>query len=348
MGKRKILVYTENYLPSIGGLENNTLLLCESLVSLNFDITLVTPQKKAIQNHLFKVIESKSLLDYYLQIKKHDFILVNGGVAFKIIFPAILAFKSFSIIYQMATLFNDIRSNNLKTKFLNYLRKNLASLARKNIAVSEYSFLELGKIYGKNKVGLIINPADPVFFSSNLKNEKNLLNPFKCLFAGRLISGKGIELLIEAIHKINDEYELVHLDIVGDGPLKESIIKEASHHNYINYHLPVKKEELKGWYQKAHLTLIPSSSHVEGSPLVLAESLSMGTPVLVSSQPAMIASIKNENLIFELGNVDDLINKLKSLMVEKKYWAVQNFCKKIAPNYSYSKYITDLKSIIDV
>jgi glycosyltransferase involved in cell wall biosynthesis len=346
MDKKSILVYTENYLPSMGGLENNTLLLCESLVSLNYEVTLITPQKNALKHHHFKVIESKSILFFYTEIKKHHLVIVNGGVSFKIIFPSLLAFKPFLIIYQMATLFNDIRNDNLKTRFLNYARKCLAFLAQKNIAVSTYSFLELERTFGKRSAGLLINPADPLF-SHHEEDKLALSKPFKCLFAGRLIDGKGIRLLIEAMHHINKEQVLIHLDVFGDGPEKDFVINESGH-SYIDYHPPVDKTKLKNWFQKTHLTIIPSTSHIEGSPLIMAESLMMGTPVLVSSQPAMVASIDHQNLIFESGNLLDLIEKLKFLIEERNYTPLQIFCKKISLNYSYTNYINNLKSMVNV
>lgn len=347
MGKKRILVYTESYLPSIGGLENNTLLLCESLVLLNCIPTLITPQKNAVHHHQFTVIESSSLYQFYKEIKKNDFVIINGGVSFKIVFPTIFAFKKYSIIYQMATLYNDIRSKNLKTRLLNTARRSLAHIANKNIAVSNYSFLELEKTFGLKKSGLLINPADPSFSFSSINEPSITQSPFKCLFSGRLIEGKGIKLLIDAIHQINEKKELVQLYIIGDGPEKEYVLKESLN-SYINYYGPVGNLKMKDWYQKVNLTIIPSSSHIEGSPLVMAESLIMGTPVLVSSQPAMIESIKHEGLIFKTGDVNDLAKKIMLLVNEKNYEQAKKYCKKISINFSYANYINKLSSVLDV
>jgi glycosyltransferase involved in cell wall biosynthesis len=346
MAKKRILVYTENYLPSIGGLENNTLLACEALVALGCEVTLITPQEKAKQHQQFAVIESRSFLLYYGQIKKHDLVLINGGVAFKIIIPTLLRLKPFMIIYQMATLFNDIRNNNLKTRFLNKLRFAFAKLAKANIGVSEFSFLELQSIFGKKKTKLLINPADLEFNIQSINNTIPM-QPFKCLFAGRLIAGKGVRLLIEAITEINKVKENIHLHFVGDGPEKDYVIKQDDK-NFIYYHPPVSKKELKTFFKQMHLTIVPSTTHVEGSPLIMAESLMMGVPVLVSSQPAMAASINQKSLIFDSGKVDKLIEKLNYLMVEENYLLTKAYCKEISIHYSYPNYLKNLKSILDV
>jgi glycosyltransferase involved in cell wall biosynthesis len=343
--KKKVVVYTENYLPSIGGLENNTALLCESLASLGFIVTLLTPQKNALKHHQFNVIVSKSLKHLFTEVRKNDLVVVNGGVSFKIIIPALMARRSFIIIYQMATLFRDIRNNNLKTRILNRTRRLLASFAKKNIGVSEYSFLELQTIFGKKNTGLLINPADPIFFS-----KKRLINdfhiPFNCLFAGRLIEGKGIKLLINAVRHINKEKEIIHLHIVGDGPEKMYVMEQKA--DYILYHPPVLKEGLKSLLNRMHLTVIPSTNHIEGSPLIMAESLVMGVPALVSSQPAMTKSIGNKNLIFDSGNIKDLVNRLTFLLEKNNYQSVKNHCDIIAGNYTYSNYSKSLNVLIDV
>jgi glycosyltransferase involved in cell wall biosynthesis len=344
---KKLIVYSENYLPSIGGLENNTLLLCESLVSLGFMVTLLTPQKNALKHIAFDVIESSSLITFFNEIKKNDLLFVNGGVSFKIILPALIARKAYIIIYQMATLFNDIRNNALKTRVLNGTRKLLAFLALKNIGVSNYSFLELQQIFGKKNSALLTNPADPNFIEDTHLT-KDLSLPFRCLFAGRLIDGKGIKLLIEAVHQINKDKELVQLHIVGDGPEKPYILEQTKANNYIIYHLPVSKNGLKNLLALTHLTVIPSTHHIEGSPLIMAESIIMGVPVLVSSQPAMEASICSSQLVFDSGDCSDLITRLKALTNPDVYQTVKKHCQQISEQYSYPNYLKQLKHLIDV
>lgn len=343
--KKRVVVYTENYLPSIGGLENNTALLCESLHALGFIVTLLTPQKNALKHPKFNVIESKSLKQFLIEVRKNDLVLVNGGVSFKVIIPALLARRPFIIIYQMATLFRDIRNKTFKTRILNGIRKSAAFLAKKNVGVSEYSFLELKNIFGKENTGLLINPADPIF-----SNEKKLMGdvfiPFHCLFAGRLIEGKGIRLLIDAVKHINKKKVLIHLHIVGDGPEKSYVMEQTG--EYIFYHPPVSKQGLRDWLNLMHLTVIPSTHHIEGSPLIMAESLVMGVPALVSSQPAMVASIGNPYLIFNSGDIKDLVSKLSFLQETNNYQLIKNHCETIADKYTYSNYLKNLNLLVDV
>ena len=100
-------------MPSIGGLENNTALLCESLADLKHSVTLITPQEEALKNQKFEVVGYGSFWSIYSKVKSSDLVIINGGVSFKAVIPSILALKPFFIIYQMATLFKDIRKNDV-------------------------------------------------------------------------------------------------------------------------------------------------------------------------------------------------------------------------------------------
>lgn len=342
MGQKRILVYTENFLPSIGGLENNTLLLCDTLHQLGYHVTLLTPQKNAVQQNDYRVIEASSILSFFKAVRSHDLVIVNGGVSFKIIIPCLLSFKSYFIIYQMASLWKNLHYGRVSIKFGNYLRYKLAKMAQLNVGVSHYSYDELKKTFGIRKSALLVNPADPIFKS---QISKPAFKPFVCLMAGRLIEGKGVLLILQAILELNEAGYLIELHFIGDGPAK-SIIASKPHPN-IHLHDAMFKLELAVWIKKAHLTIIPSTTHIEGSPLIMAESLTLGAPVLVSSQPAMSAAIQHGSLIFESGNVSSLKNQIIGLMDEAHYQEILKHCHKIADDFSYHRYVERLQKMME-
>ena len=343
MGQKRILVYTESFLPSIGGLENNTLLLCDTLSKLGYRTTLLTPQKNAVQQNDYKVIEASSIFSFIKAVKSHDLVVVNGGVSFKIIIPCLLCFNSYYIIYQMATLWKNLHYGRLSIKFGNYLRYKLAKMAQTNIGVSHYSYEELKKTFGIRKSALLVNPADPKF-EPQISISKPAFKPFVCLMAGRLIEGKGVQLLLQAILELNEMGYSIQLHFIGDGSAK-SIITSKPHPN-IYLHHSMSKLELAVWIKKAHLTIIPSTTHIEGSPLIMAESLILGTPVLVSSQPSMAHSAQHASLIFESGNISSLKTQIVELMNEVHYQEVLNHCYQIADDFSYHRYVERLQHII--
>lgn len=100
------------------------------------------------------------------------------------------------------------------------------------------------------------------------------------LFAGRLVPEKGIQDLLKAWQTVSTRTggQLV-LDIVGDGPLREEVTAAAS--ASIRYHGQVDRDDLLRMMASSSLSVVPSRWH-EPFGLVAIESLSMGTPVLVS------------------------------------------------------------------
>lgn len=340
--RKKILVYTESFLPSLGGLENNTLLLCKSLSQLGYPVTLLTPQLHAQAFDDFKVVESRSLKAYFHLIYTHDLVIVNGGVAFKSVIPSVLLGKSFWIIYQMASLYKNVDQPSRIEKLKDQCRRFLAGFAKKNMGVSRYSYERLKEIFGSRKAGLLINPAAVQFVK--LRSPKVYSTPFVCLFSGRLIAGKGIHLLVEAIKELFDEGYAIQLRIAGNGP-EWAIFQENPHPSFLL--LGNKStEELVEEYQRAHLTVIPSGSHIEGSPLTLAESLVCGTPVLVSNQAAMVNSVQHPQLVFESGHSMDLKEKLKWMMQTENYQELVLHSASIAHEYSYSHYFDTLATML--
>lgn len=345
MDKKRILVFTESYLPSVGGLENNTLLLCQTLNKLGHLVTLITPQKNALSNTDFSVISSSNLFKYFKYVWDSDLIIINGGVSFKAILPSLFFNKAYLIIYQMASLFTHIHNSSFKLKIANKLRKYLANKAKQNIGVSRYSFEVLTQIFSSDKSALLINPANPIFNPKEVKIKEYA--GFNCLFAGRLIEGKGLKLLIEAIESLRKEGLIFNLHIIGEGPL-EGYIRNKLSLGYIYLYPPASSEDLKKWFRKVDLTVIPSTSHIEGSPLVMAESLVMGTPVLVANQPAMVTALNHENMFFISGDLSNLILRLRMMLNPEIYSEILNHTKSLSKDYYYENYFNQLKIIVNV
>ncbi|MBD3750378.1 MAG: glycosyltransferase family 4 protein [Sphingobacteriales bacterium] len=341
MDQKRILVYTESFLPSLGGLENNTLLLCKSLSQLGYPVTLLTPQLHAQAFEDFKVVESRSLAAYFKLVRTHDLVIVNGGVSFKSVIPSVLLGKPFWIIYQMASLYKNVDRPSRIEKLKDQCRRFLAGFAQKNIGVSRYSYERLREIFGNKKTDLLINPAAAQFVKQS--SPKVYSTPFICLFSGRLIAGKGIHLLVEGIKELFDEGDAIQLRIAGKGPEWE-VLQKNPHPSFLLLGSKSAAELVKE-YQAAHLTVIPSGSHIEGSPLTLAESLLCGTPVLVSNQAAMTHGVQHPQLVFKSNHREDLKEKLKWIMQAEHYQELLVHSANIAKQYSYSHYFDTLAAL---
>ena len=105
------------------------------------------------------------------------------------------------------------------------------------------------------------------------------------LFAGDLSEAKGIRDLLEARKQVLEQGVDFRIFFAGSGPLED----EISGVEGCRLLGALSQEDLARWYRAADLLVLPS--HSEGTPLVVMEALSCGTPVLatrVGGVPALI------------------------------------------------------------
>jgi|TARA_R100000501_G_C2621422_1_gene114653 glycosyltransferase involved in cell wall biosynthesis len=121
---------------------------------------------------------------------------------------------------------------------------------------------------------------------------KDFKQPFKFIFTGNLVKGKGIFEAIDLIEGLNSKGVISELDIYGDGVLEVSLssyIQKKELQNSVTLKGRKSLEELKQAYKKAHFVVLLSNS--EGWPKALAEGMWYGcVPVAtpVSCVPWML------------------------------------------------------------
>lgn len=95
------------------------------------------------------------------------------------------------------------------------------------------------------------------------------------LFVGRISEEKGILTITESFIDSGKK-----IKIAGTGPLQEALKEYSEIHQNIEYLGFQTQDHLKELYLKAKATIFASKMY-EGNPLVLLESFSFGTPVIV-------------------------------------------------------------------
>lgn len=152
--------------------------------------------------------------------------------------------------------------------------------------------------------------------ASDIKTELGL-HSFVIGFVGRLVEGKGLITLIDAVSNITDDYQLL---LVGRGELKETIIEIATKYNILDKIVfidTVPHEEVPLYLNCMDVMVLPSlttSKWMEQFGHVLIEAMSCEVPVIGSSSAEIPNVIGDAGLIFNEGDSDDLYKKIITLM----------------------------------
>ena len=139
----------------------------------------------------------------------------------------------------------------------------------------------------------------------------------RLLFIGRLVYYKGCDVLIEALEKLKSctdqkEFSGIHLQIVGEGILREELEKEADKEQLkenITFCGRVSDEELEKQIENCDVFVFPSVANSEAFGLVQLETMAYGKPVINTSLPTGVpwVSIHGETgLTVEPRNAEEL------------------------------------------
>jgi glycosyltransferase involved in cell wall biosynthesis len=103
------------------------------------------------------------------------------------------------------------------------------------------------------------------------------------------------------------------LNIVGDGPLKPELQK-MSEGLPIKFHGYLPTQDAHNMIMNAILVILPSECY-EGFPMVIAQSFSAATPVMVSNLGPLPRIVEDgiTGCVFEASNANSLLNALQKL-----------------------------------
>lgn len=293
----KLLIYTPAFYPNTGGLETINMIICEQLNQNGFDVTLITPQYNPRNDDSkfdYKVVRDtsyKSLWHWYkwCDVYVHSVLSLNG------IWPLLICPKTWVVIHHTCYF----HAWDSKPTFLSKLKK-FASKFAKNIAVSQAVANELGL----HNATVIHNAFNSLLFTNfNTEKRKNFV------YVGRLVSEKGVNLLIEA-YKIYATNSNNHwgLTIIGDGPEKSKLQNQASN---FNIHFLGKKcgEELVKELNNHACMIVPSIYH-EAFGIVALEGLACGCRCIVSDGDGLHEAVGKYGTLFIKGDIKDLAQKM--------------------------------------
>lgn len=146
--------------------------------------------------------------------------------------------------------------------------------------------------YQGNIVQMLEPAVDTSLWASKLYSSRSLDQPVRYIYLGRLVDWKGVQYLVQAFKQVVGQTH-AHLDIVGDGDLRDSletVVKEQGLEQSIHFH---------GWQTHAQCVEMLTHSDVfvmpslrESGGHAVLEAMALGLPVIVSQWggPALTVS----------------------------------------------------------
>ncbi len=161
------------------------------------------------------------------------------------------------------------------------------------------------------------NTADPARFSPGKK--KDLV-----VFAGRWTEKKGIDTLIAALARLGEELEGWTVRLIGDGELKEALVKELEQAG-VEVELPgwVPADDMPKHWAEARIAVVPSkrakSGDAEGLPLVCIEAMLSGCALAATRHAGITECVKDgeTGYLVDEGDEAALADRLARMLTDK-------------------------------
>jgi phosphatidylinositol alpha-1,6-mannosyltransferase len=114
------------------------------------------------------------------------------------------------------------------------------------------------------------------------------------VWVGRLVPNKGVSELLRAFKRVAELRPALRLIIVGDGPLRQDLEREASSlgiDEAVDFRGALPHDQLPDVYRRAAIAAFPyilaANGVQEGFGLVVVEAMGCGCPVIASDIPAL-------------------------------------------------------------
>lgn len=258
-------------------------------------------------------------------------ILPNGLIAF-------FASKLTNVPYVVTLPGTDtsIANNN---KIFGLVAKIIALNAKGIVSNSSWLLNRIISLGIKNKLTAVISySADISKFRPSIKGVEDLKKKlgiskknFIVLAVGRLVYKKGFEYLIKAISLLPKNYSNICLVVVGEGDLKEELVKLSKKlklSKKILFVGNINRDEIEIYYNMCDCFVAPSvvdkSGNADGGPLVALESMACGKPQIVTNILGVSDVIENGVNGFVIppnkaqAITDSLVKLAKSSKLRKK------------------------------
>jgi glycosyltransferase involved in cell wall biosynthesis len=351
----RVLIYTHAFAPKVGGVETVVMSLATGLAGLtsvdrlaSLDITVVTPTPRGQfddESLPFRLVRQPSVAQLAHLIRAADIVHLAGpaflplllGLFFRT--PLVIEHHGYQAVcpnglllhtptrtacpgyfmtrqYCQCLCCNAVDRGWLKSMSMlltTFPRRWMCGLVRRNIAITHHVAMRLQLprcqiIYHGVEDTLAARrhplsvPANAVCFA----------------YVGRLVSEKGLTLLVEAARRLKDQGYEFRLKFIGDGPERqrlEDLTAAFGLREEVAFTGFLKTEALQKAVEDAQAVVMPSLWE-ETAGLAAMEQMMRGRIVIASDIGGLRELVEGVGLKFPVGDVDRLASCMKRVLDE--------------------------------
>jgi glycosyltransferase involved in cell wall biosynthesis len=171
------------------------------------------------------------------------------------------------------------------------------------------------------------------------------------LFIGRWVPNKGIRILLEAYARLKVDPQEWPLTMIGDGPLREEVLRTIQNKGIQGVHLPgfVSESERQRYTREAKWMITPPHTQ-EDLGLTPLEARSVGVPCIASTDGGVQETAGPHALFCKPGDVNSLAECMKNAieMEESQYQELSKLAKVDLEKYvrSLNQYAVEYLNLI--
>jgi len=297
----KVLLSSYLFDPSVGGLESVSKLLAQKFSAAGEEVHVITQSPgPPIAGENYRLTRRPSISEIFRLLRGCDLFFQNN-VSLRSLLPALLLKTKTLVVHQ--TWLRDTRG---RVTWHNRLKRALLSRVT-NVAISKAI---ADQISGHSFV--IGNPYDETVFCPmpNVARDKTLI------FVGRLVSDKGVDLLLQALKLLRLEGSSPDLTIVGSGPEETNLRKlgvDLDLDRQVRFAGQKSGPALAEIFNQHRILVVPSR-WAEPFGVVALEGIACGAVVIGSEQGGLKEAIGPCGVTFENGNASQLAVQIKTLL----------------------------------
>ena len=294
----KILLGSHHFFPSTGGIETVSALLAREFVAAGHEVRVVT-QTPGDPYLLCPVVRGPGTRDLFRQIGWCDVFLQNN-ISLRTLWPLFFLRRPLFIIHQTWITGPD-GSVGWQHRFKRWMLRFAISFAISRAVADRLPVA--AEVVG--------NPYDDKIFKHSPAETRNR----ELIFVGRLVSDKGVSLLLDAMQRLETKPRLT---IVGDGPERANLERQVADlqlQPQVQF-VGAQRGEALAQFLRQHEILVVPSLWEEPFGIVALEGIACGCVVIGSAGGGLAEAIGPCGVTFPNGDTSALAQAVGRLLAD--------------------------------